>query len=260
MIDAHCHLTFSNFDNRRGEIVKDSMKSMDAVIDSAPSIGDSEKSIKLAENYPNFIFSCIGLHPEEIPKLSARQIDSHIEFIKANSEKIIAIGEVGIDNFHVKNEPDRQKCRDVFVQFIELAKELNKPLVIHSREDNGEAIVILENNDAKKVIMHCFGAELFAARVAENKWFASIPTLIVRSNKHKRIAKQMPLDLLLTETDSPFLNPVHGQDNVPKNVRLVVESIASQKGIKIAESDEATTKNAIRAFNLPIDAHDIKTA
>ncbi len=251
MIDAHCHLTFSNFDGKREMIIEDSVKSMDAIVDCSSSAQDSGKSIKLAGQYPNFIFSCIGLHPEEIPKLSARQIDGQMDFIKANSDKIVAVGEVGIDNFHVKNEPDRQKCRGVFVQLIELAKELDKPLVIHSREDNGEAIKILENEDAEKVIMHCFGAELFAPRIAENNWFASIPTLIARSNKHKRIAKQMPLDLLLTETDSPFLNPVHGEDNVPKNVRAVVEAIASQKGITAEEADKATTQNAVRAFNLP---------
>ncbi len=252
MIDAHCHLAFSNFDSNRDKIVEDSIKSMDAIIDSAPSIRDSEKSIKLAEKYPNFVFSCVGLHPEEIQKLNARQIDGQMEFIKSNSEKIVAVGEVGIDNFHVKNEADRQKCRDVFIQFIELAKEIDRPLVIHSREDNGEAIKILESRDAKKVIMHCFGAELFAPQVAENGWFASIPTLIVRSKKHMRIAKAMPLNLLLTETDSPFLSPVQGEDNVPKNVRVVVEAIASQKNIPVEEADNATTRNAIMAFNLPL--------
>ncbi len=252
MIDAHCHLTFSNFDGRRDEIVKDSMKSMDAIIDSAPSMDDSEKSIKLAEKYPDFVFSCVGLHPEEITKLTSKQIDGQLEFIKSNADKIVAIGEVGIDNFHVKSESGRKKCRDIFIQFIELARQLDKPLVIHSREDNGEAIKILENSGAKNVIMHCFGAEIFAKRVAENNWFASIPTLIVRSNKHRRIAKQMPLNLLLTETDSPFLNPVHGEDNVPKNVRAVVEAIASQKSMTFEEAGKATAKNAIRAFNLPL--------
>ncbi len=252
MIDAHCHLTFSNFDGNRDEIVEDSMKSMDAIVDSAPSVQDSEKSMALAGKYPDFIFSCVGLHPEEILKMNARQIDGQMEFIKANSEKIVAIGEVGIDNFHVKSGPDRQKCRDIFMQFIELAKEIGKPLVIHSREDGGEAIKILEKLDAKKVVLHCFGAELFVRQAAENGWFASIPTLIVRSKKHMRIAKAMPLNLLLTETDSPFLSPVSGEDNVPKNVRVVVEAIASQKNISVEEADNATTKNAIRAFNLPL--------
>ena len=258
MIDAHCHLTFRNFESNRDEVIKDSMLSMDAIVDSAASMQDSEKSIKLAEKHPNFIFSCVGLHPEEIPKLTSKQIDSQIEFIKSNSKKIVAIGEVGIDNFHVKDEQARKKCSEVFVQFIELAKEIDKPLVIHSREDNGEAIKILENNGAKKVIMHCFGAELFAKQVAENKWFASIPTLIVRSKKHKRIAQSIPLELLLTETDSPFLSPVQGETNVPKNVRVVVEAIAAEKGITFEEANEATTKNAIRAFNLPLNFRSMK--
>lgn len=252
MIDAHCHLTFRNFENNRDQIIKECMDSMDAVVDSAPSIEDSGKSIRLAEKYPNFIFSCVGLHPSEIPKLTAKQIDSQIEFIKSNSGKIIAIGEVGIDKFHVKSEADRRKCADVFVQFIELAKELKKPLVIHSRGDNGEAIKILENSDARKAIMHCFGAEDFLQNVMDNRWFASIPTLIVRSKKHMRIAKQMPLELLLTETDSPFLSPIKGETNVPKNVRAVVEAIAAEKGISFGEVDKATTNNAINAFNLPL--------
>ncbi|MBI4168000.1 MAG: TatD family hydrolase [Candidatus Aenigmarchaeota archaeon] len=252
MIDAHCHLTFSNFDGKRDEIVEDSVKSMDAIIDSAPSIQDSEKSMALAGKYPNFVFSCVGLHPGEIPKLNSRQIDGQMELIKSNSDKIVAVGEVGIDNFHVKSDSDRKRCRDVFIQFIELAKRIDKPLVIHSREDGGEAIKILESLDAKKVIMHCFGVEPFVRQIEENGWFASIPTLIVRSKKHMRIAKAMPLNLLLTETDSPFLSPVQGEDNVPKNVRAVVEAIASQKNISVKDADNATTKNAIMAFNLPL--------
>lgn len=253
MIDAHCHLTFRNFESNRDEIVEDCKISMDAIIDSAPSIEDSVKSIKLSEKHPNFAFSCIGLHPDEIPKLSARQIDGQIEFIKSNSEKIVAVGEVGIDNFHVKSESDRKKCSEVFMQFIELAKEIDKPLVIHAREDHGESVKILEDNDAEKVILHCFGSPNSVANVINNQWFASIPTLIMRSNKHRRLVKEIPLDLILTETDSPFLSPIHGQTNVPKNVRVVVEAIAKERGIAVSEADKATTRNAIRAFNLPIN-------
>lgn len=254
MIDAHCHMTFRNFENNRDKIIGDCRNSMDAVIDSAPSIGDSKKSTQLADKYPNFIFSCVGLHPDEIPRLNAHQIDGQIEFIKSNSDKIVAVGEVGLDYLRVKNKSDREKCREVFVQFIELAKELNKPLVIHAREDGGESVKILEDSGAEKVILHCFGSPGNVQNVIANNWFASIPTLIVRSNKHRKLVRELPLGSILTETDSPFLSPVKNEDNIPKNVSFVVEAIAKELGITAAEADKATTENAIRAFNLQLNA------
>ena len=253
MIDAHCHISFPDFDNTRDDIIKDSMAEMTAIVDSAPSIEDSAKSLKLAKDYPNFVFSCIGLHPEDITKLTEKQIENHMEFIKLNAAKIVAVGEVGIDNFHVRDEPNRKKCREVFIQFIDLAKEIQKPLVIHSREDNGEAVKILEGNSAERVILHCFGSPDAVGAVTENGWFASLPTLIVRSNKHKRLAKEISLEYILTETDSPFLSPTKDKTNVPKNVRVVVDIIASELGLEPSEIDKITTKNAIKAFNLPVD-------
>ncbi len=252
MIDAHCHLSFPDFDDSREEIAADSVLSMDAVIDSAPSMRDAAKSLALAKKWPGFVFSCIGLHPDEIPKLSNRQIEDHMDFIRSNKEKIVAVGEVGIDNFHVTKDADRARCKEVFIQFIGLAKEIKKPLVIHARDDAGEAVETLTANAAKDIILHCFGSPDSVATVVENGWFASLPTLIVRSNKHKRIAKDLPLENILTETDSPFLSPVKNGINVPKNVRVVVEAIAAEKGISFKEVDKATTLNAVRAFSLPI--------
>ncbi len=252
MIDAHCHLSFPDFDKDREEIALDSMSNMDAVIDSAPSMRDAAKSLALAKKYPGFIFSCIGLHPDEIPKLDDVQIENHMDFIRSNKEKIVAVGEVGIDNFHVKTEKDRTRCKKVFVQFIELAKEIKKPIVIHARDDAGEAVKILDGNGARDVVLHCFGSPDSVATVVENGWFASIPTLVVRSKKHRRLLLEMPLESILTETDSPFLSPVHGSANVPKNVKFVIDAIASGRGISVSEADKATTLNAIRAFGLPI--------
>ncbi len=252
MIDAHCHLSFPDFDSNRDAIAKDSMASMDAVIDSAPSVQDAVKSTALAKNYPGFIFSCIGLHPDEIPKLSDQQISDHMDFIRSCRENVVAVGEVGIDNFHVTNSADRERCKKVFVRFIELADELGKPLVIHAREDNGEAVAILEEHGAKNVILHCFGSPQLVGTVSENNWFASIPTLVVRSKKHQRLVQALPLDAILTETDSPFLSPAKGETNVPKNVKAVVDAIASKRNISFSEADRATTRNAIRAFGLPI--------
>lgn len=252
MIDAHCHLSFPDFDNERDRIVEESKKTMVAIMDSAPSIENSEKSLALARKYPGFVFSCLGLHPEDIIHLDEKQINDYVGFVKSNKDNIVAVGEVGIDNFHVKTENDRQKCRDVFASFIELAKEIRKPLVIHAREDNGEAVKILEEHGAKNVILHCFGSPQLVDRVISNGWFVSIPTLIVRSKKHQRLVKEIPLERILTETDSPFLSPVSGVANVPKNVWYVVESIASGRGISVSEADKATTSNAVNAFRLPL--------
>ncbi|MFH0890105.1 MAG: TatD family hydrolase [Candidatus Aenigmatarchaeota archaeon] len=252
MIDAHCHLSFPDFDNKRDRIVEESKKTMTAIIDSAPSIENSEKSLALARKYPGFVFSCLGLHPEDIINLDEKQIDDYANFVRSNRDNIVAVGEVGIDNFHVKMDADRKKCRDVFAVFIELAKEIRKPLVIHAREDNGEAAKILEEQGAKDVILHCFGSPQLVDTVVVNKWFVSIPTLIVRSKKHVRLAKEVPIELILTETDSPFLSPSHGETNIPQNVKYVIESIASARGVEFDEVDRITTENAIKAFNLPI--------
>ncbi len=251
MIDVHCHLSFPDFENDRDRVVEESKKTMAAIIDSAPSIEDSEKSLALARKYPGFVFSCLGLHPEDIIKLGEKQIDNYADFVRSNKDNIVAVGEVGIDNFHVKTDADREKCRDVFARFIGLAKEIRKPLVIHAREDNGEAARILEEHGAKDVILHCFGSPQLIDVVLRNGWFVSIPTLIVRSKKHARIARDFPLERILTETDSPFLSPSDSR-NVPQNVRYVIGSIASARGVNTGEVDRITTDNAVRAFNLPL--------
>ena len=175
--------------------------------------------------------------------------------MRENRNKICAIGEVGLDNYYIKKQSDIQKSKDVFIRFIDFAKEFNKPIIVHSRDAFEDAIKILEQEDARKVQMHMFGANHLLKRVIDNGWFVSLNTIVLRSKKHYQITRDMPMELLMTETDAPWNAPavfLKGEKvrNDPTSVKAVIEEISAIKRMKFEDVDKITSQNAKRFFNL----------
>lgn len=251
MIDVHCHLEQEDYDKDRDEVIEKCKKELDAVITSCAHPSDFDLTLELVEKHKGFIFCTVGIHPEYIKEIKEREKDDFLDRIKENKRKIVGIGEVGLDYFWIKEDEWRKKQRELFVEFITFANDLKLPLVIHARDAFEDAIKILEQEDAKKVLMHMFGARHLLTRVIENGWMVSLNTIVLRSKKHKKIARDIPLKLLLLETDSPWLHP-EGKRNTPLTVRMVAESIAEIKKISLNEVDKAITSNAISFFNLQL--------
>lgn len=257
MIDIHCHLEQKDYDNDRDEIIEKCKKELKAVITSCAHPRDFDLTMQLVEKYKNFVFATCGIHPEYIKEVSEKEIEETIEKIKQNKNRFVAIGETGLDFYWIK-EPDwQQKQRELFIRLIELAKELRKPLIIHSRDAYEETLRILEQEDAREVDMHMFGDHHLTERVVENCWFISVNTIILRSKSHKKIVRDCPLDRLMLETDAPWLSPkklLEGIDdkNDPTSIRLVAEKIAEIKKIPFDEVWQKCGENAIKFFKLPL--------
>ena len=247
MIDVHCHLESEDYSKDRDQVIEKCKQQLQAVITSCAHPKDFGLTMQLLEKYKGFIFATVGIHPEYIKEISENEISEFFEIIKNNKEKIVGIGEVGLD-FLIEEEW-REKQKELFVKFISLAKELNKPLIIHARKAFAEAIEILENFGVKNVLIHFFSAKELLERVKNNGWYISVNTTLLTSKKIKKIVRDMPMERILTETDSPYLG-LEGKRNDPLSVRIVAEKIAEIKKASFEEVDKATTQNAIEFFKL----------
>jgi TatD DNase family protein len=251
MIDAHCHLEQPDYDKDRDEIIEKCKQQLKAVITCCAHPKDFDLTLNLVGKNKGFVFATVGIHPEYIKEVSEKEKDEFLEKIKENKDKVVGIGEIGLDFFEVKESDWQKKQKELFIELINFAKEVNLPLVVHARDAFEDAIKILEQEDAKRVLLHMFGAHHLLKRVVENNWQVSLSTILARSKKHKKIARDAPLENLITETDSPWLGP-EGKRNIPLNIKLVVEKIAEIKKIEFEKVDEITTQNAIKFFNLQI--------
>jgi len=253
MIDIHCHLTFEDYDKDRDDVIRDAKKVLKAVIISGVEPKDAEKALNLKSKYPDFIHVSLGLHPVHVSELSDSQIDEYINFVRKNREKIVGIGEIGLDYHWVKNQHEIIRTKNVFEKFLNLAEDLNLPVILHFRNALEEGFRIILDNKVKKAVFHCFtGKRKLAREIVEKGYYISVAPNIFRSKDIKKAVKDIPLEKILTETDSPFLAPGGGR-NIPQNVKFVIEKIAEIKKIDSSEVGRNTTKNAIEIFDLNIN-------
>ncbi len=257
MIDVHCHLEQEDFNEDREKVIENCKKELKAVITCCAHPNDFDLTMKMVEKNRNFIFATVGIHPEYIKEIKEKEVEDLIEKIKENSEKIVGIGEIGLDYWWIKEEYWQKKQKELFIQLIEVAKELKKPMLIHSRKAYDDTVRILEQEDARKVDLHMFGANHLVKRAIENNWFISMNAIVLRSKKHKKVVRDFPLEKLMLETDSPWLSPKKlleriEERNVPTSIKIVAEKIAEIKKVSFDEVWKKCGENAINFFKLPI--------
>lgn len=257
MIDVHCHLEQSDYDSNREEVIANCKKELKAVITSCAHTQDFDKTLNIVKRHRGFVFASFGIHPEYIKEISEKDISDFIEKVKSNRDDVIAIGEIGLDYKWVTEPEWREKQKELFVRLIRLAREIGKPIVIHSRDAYVETMEILEKEGAKDVDMHMFGDHRLTQRVTGNGWHISMNNIMLRSKGHKKIVKDCPMDRLMLETDAPWLSPrklTEGVDetNYPTSIRNVAEKIAEVKNMSFEEVWKACGENAVRFFRLPL--------
>ncbi|MBU5678395.1 MAG: TatD family hydrolase [Candidatus Aenigmatarchaeota archaeon] len=250
MIDVHCHLEQEDYEKDRDEVIERCKKELKAIITSCAHPKDLEKTIEMVKKHEKFVFASVGIHPEYIGEFSEKDVESFIEKIRRNKEFFVAIGEVGLDFNWVKDKELQERQKNMFKTFIDLSKELDLPLVVHSRDAMEETIRILEEKRASKVHLHLFGEHSFLKNVIKNGWFISIGPIVLRSKKHKKIARDMLLERIMLETDSPWFG--FGKRNDPTSIKDVANKIAEIKKISFDEVWKVCGENAIRFFNLDI--------
>ena len=258
MIDIHCHLEQNDYNNDRDDVIENCKKHLKAVITSCAHPTDFDLTLKIIEGHKNFVFASCGIHPEYIKEMPEQEIDEFIEKIEQNKDKLVAIGEIGLDYWWVKEDEWREKQRELFVRMIRFAKRIGKPILIHTREVKDGTIEIMEQENAKNVVMHMFGEHQFTKRVVDNGWFISVNNIVHRSKSHKKVVRDCPLDKLMLETDAPWLSPkklLEGVEsrNDPTSIKSVAEKIAEIKKTDFEEIWHKCGQNAIKFFNLPLE-------
>ncbi len=250
-IDVHCHLDkLIDEGVSATEAIKNAKKKgVEKMIVNGTDHQQNQIILELAEKHKE-VLPALGIYPIDALKLSEKEIDEEIEFIKENKDKVYAIGEVGLD---LKEEElhktlDKQKIN--LRKFVKLAIKLNKPVIIHSRKAELHTIELLEEMNAKKVIMHCFSGKMsLADRIAKNGWFLSIPANSHYSQQFQDVIKRVPIENLLCETDTPYLHPLKEWPNQPANVVYSYKKIAEIKGIKLTEAEKQIENNFKSLFN-----------
>jgi TatD DNase family protein len=260
MIDAHCHLEQKEYEGERDAVIKScKVAGLKAIVTSCARPKDFALTMDIARKYANFVFPTVGIHPEFIKEITSGETDAFFEIIRKNRESIVGIGETGLDYNWVKEPEWRERQKELFRQMIALAGELKKPLVIHAREAHEDVIDILEQEGAKRVQMHMFGANQLVNRVIDNGWHVSINAILLKSKKHKKVARDMPMDRLMLETDAPWLAPdgwspdgKQTKRNDSRAIKQVAEKIAEVKKLKFEDVWHDCGKNTVRFFKLPV--------
>ncbi len=248
MIDVHCHLEQKDYNNDRDEVIERCRKELKAVITSCAHPKDFDLTMQLVEKYKGFVFATVSMHPIYIKDITGKERNEFLGLIRENEDKIVGIGETGLDFHWVKEDEWREKQKQLFTESINLAKELGKPLLVHARGAFEESIDILEKNKAKNVLMHFFTEKNLLDRIIKNKWYVSVNTTVLTGKNIKKIVRDVPLEQLMLETDAPWLG--NGKRNESTSVRMVAEKIAEIKKIPFEEVDKQTTENAVKFFGL----------
>ncbi|MBT4722780.1 TatD family hydrolase [Candidatus Falkowbacteria bacterium] len=276
MFDAHAHVNFRDFKEDYDETIKRAQQKGVSMINIGSQFSTSERAVDLGEKYDN-CFSAVGLHPFHVVEREVEEeVDEHETIkIKSRAEKfdyekykklalssnnVVAIGECGLD-YHYTTEdklPEEKKLQqEVLNQQIDLANELDLPMIIHCRDGQDDLVSILRNNPLKKLgEAHFFSGNLDQAKeLIEMGYYIGFTGTITFKNRVEtvlEILKKMSLDRIISETDCPYVAPVpmRGQRNEPAYVEYVVKKIAEVRGISFEEAEKITEENARRLFNV----------
>ncbi|XP_017555452.1 tatD DNase domain containing 3-like isoform X1 [Pygocentrus nattereri] len=257
-IDCHCHISAGEFDDDIDDVIVQAKKAgVLALLAVAEHAGEFEKIIQLSQRFPGFVMPCLGVHPVQgqdpaHPRGALLEdLDAALPLIEKYKEHIVAIGEVGLDFTPrvVDNDAGKESQRQVLIRQAEIAKQLSLPLNVHSRSAGRPMIHLLKELGVKNALLHAFdGKPSVAMEGVRAGYFFSIPPSIVRSEQKQKLVKQLPLENMCLETDSPALGPEKQVRNEPRNITVSAEYIAKTKGIPLEKVMEVTTLNALRLF------------
>jgi len=244
------HLEQKDYDKDRDKLISEWKKKLKVIVTSCADIADWKLTKELVSKYKGFVFATAGVHPQYVNKYSDEEVGEFIKVLKKEKKNIVGIGEVGLDFHWIKDEKLREKQKEWFVKFIRLARELEIPLVVHSWSACLECVEILEEQGmiGRKVLLHMFGDNKLVERIAKNGWHVSIGPGIQRSKTTRKIARDMPLNLILMETDSPWFGD--GERGTPLNVFKAAEKAAEIRRISVEELEKQTDLNATKFFGL----------
>lgn len=262
LVDIHCHLNHDRLKDNLDNVIKRAKETgVKVIITSGVNVPTNREVLKLAEKY-DIVKCSLGIYPidalnihiEALDEVGlTRQaepfdVDKELEFIEKNKHNIVALGECGMDFKYLKEHEKKQ--RENFQKVINTVEKIKKPIIVHSRSAEEACIEMLESSNLKKIIMHSFGGrKSLIKRAADNGYTFSIPPVITRLQHFETVVSLVNISQLLTETDAPWLSPVPGVRNEPKNVIESVKRIAKIKKFTVEETANSIFLNYQRMFD-----------
>lgn len=249
LIDTHAHVNFDDFKDDLWEVIRKALDKGVWMINVGARGDTSKRAVEIADKYENGVYAAVGQHP------GTKDEFNYDYFLNlARNEKVVGIGECGLEFFHIKDESAWKKQKEVFIKHIRLAKEVKKPLIIHCRDAHDDLLEILRL-EAKPPsgVMHFFTGSLERAkRYIDLGFYISFSGVITFVKSYDEVIKNIPLEKILIETDCPFVAPAphRGKRNEPVYVKYVAQKIAEIKKITFEEVAGQTTKNAKKLFGI----------
>lgn len=277
LIDTHAHVNFIAFREDGDEVIKRALAENIWIINVGSESDTSRRAVEYAKKFNEGVFASVALHPihlwdrkikEQVDPLESFEFEAqkqHFDYEKykqlASDEKVVAIGETGLDYYHIKKESfaDQERLKnlqkEVFLKHLALAKELDKPIIIHCREAHNDILDILKNCGVKKLrgVVHSFSGRLSQAeQYLDIGFYLGFNGIVTFARDYDGVLAGIPLERLVLETDCPYLAPIpyRGKRNEPLYVKYVAEKIAQIKGISFDEIASITTENAKRLFKI----------
>jgi len=252
LFDSHAHLDDNRFDDDRAEVIARAREAgLVGIVNAGACMASSARSIALAEEY-DFIYAAVGIHPHDAKEAKECDYDQLAGW--TSNAKVVAIGEIGLDYYYDLSPRDVQQ--QVFVRQLDVARQCNKPFIIHDRDAHGDIMSILKK-EAKGLsgVLHCYsGSWEMAKEILKMGFYISFagPVTYAKDGKLKEVAANVPLERLLVETDCPYLTPkpYRGRRNEPAYVQFTAEEVASVRGMEFAALAEAATANTKRLFGI----------
>ena len=251
MIDAHCHLYSDKYDMDLDSVIQRARELLQAVIVSAVDAKSLDKSLALRRQQPDFIHVSAGVHPRNAANLKKWELEQLWQTIRDVHQEIVAIGEVGPDFYRIKDSHMRRRQLFVLEEAMVQAEAMNLPLVIHARQAEAAAFEVV-SACRTPVLFHCFaGSKNIAKKITARGFYLSFSAILLFNHELQEIAKQVPLELILTETDSPALSPRRDhQRNEPAFLEIIVSKAAQLLGYPLAKIGSLTAANARRFYGL----------
>ena len=259
LFDTHAHYDADAFDADRLELLASMPgRGVELILNPGCDVPSSRAAVELAERFP-FVYAAVGVHPEECGGWTGGELEALREL--ARHPKVRAIGEIGLDYYWEENPP-RELQKEVLHAQLELAEELDLPVIIHDREAHGDCLEIVRAHPKVTGVYHCYSGSLEDAKVlVKLGWMLSFTGSITFKNARKapEVIAWLPMDRIMVETDSPYLTPVpyRGKRNDSGYVRLVAEKIAEIKGLDPEEVARITLENGRRFFRIAQRKEDV---
>ncbi|KAM9317362.1 putative deoxyribonuclease tatdn3-A [Gastrophryne carolinensis] len=256
-IDCHCHMTADEFLQDTPDILERCRKErVQALVSVTEHIGEFERLIQLSERYPDLLMPCFGIHPIQNngggPRsVTVKDLEPAVALFEKYKDHLVAIGEIGLDfTPWLTSTKEREEQINVLKIQLDVAKRLDLPVNVHSRSAGRQTITFLKEQGIRKALLHNFAGRPSAAlEGVKAGYFFSFPPAVTKDDQRERLIRQIPLENICLETDSPALGPNKEERNVPWNIRIPCEYIARVKGLSPDTVLEATSQNALRLFH-----------